>query len=331
MERAAGRRAVLDHRDHRRLPRPQHTEGPLACRCGRSRKRFPRRGRAARSRWSASRGAAARRRSCSRAPARRCTPATPGAGDAVQHAARVLEPLGVAVQQGGHDLARIAASARGRRQPRRSSRRAAARRRARTPAAPIVSELEIALQFLPHQRYIAITGTNGKTTTTALTTGCSRDSATMPSRRGTSARRWPKWHCASARRTGSRSRRRRSSFTTRRASRRRRACSPTCRPTISTGTRASRSTSATRRSCSGTPALARSPSPTPTIPRLAGDGRQACRASTSASRPRPAPPTATTIAPRTGWSCSARRSSRAPTSRCSAITTSPMRSPRRSP
>ena len=34
-----------------------------------------------------------------------------GAGEAVQRAARVLEPLGVAVQQGGHDLARIAASA----------------------------------------------------------------------------------------------------------------------------------------------------------------------------------------------------------------------------
>ena len=33
----------------------------------------------------------------------------------------------------------------------------------------IVSELEIALRFLPSLKYIAITGTNGKTTTTALT------------------------------------------------------------------------------------------------------------------------------------------------------------------
>jgi UDP-N-acetylmuramoylalanine--D-glutamate ligase len=39
---------------------------------------------------------------------------------------------------------------------------------ARDARVPIVGELEIALHFLPHQRYVAITGTNGKTTTTAL-------------------------------------------------------------------------------------------------------------------------------------------------------------------
>jgi UDP-N-acetylmuramoylalanine--D-glutamate ligase len=33
---------------------------------------------------------------------------------------------------------------------------------------PVVGELEVALHFLPHQRYVAITGTNGKTTTTAI-------------------------------------------------------------------------------------------------------------------------------------------------------------------
>src|SRR3954463_14448308 len=32
----------------------------------------------------------------------------------------------------------------------------------------VVSEVEIALRFLPNLRYVAITGTNGKTTTTAL-------------------------------------------------------------------------------------------------------------------------------------------------------------------
>ena len=41
-------------------------------------------------------------------------------------------------------------------------------RRARRRASTIVSEIEIGLRFLPRSRYIAITGTNGKTTTTAL-------------------------------------------------------------------------------------------------------------------------------------------------------------------
>lgn len=39
---------------------------------------------------------------------------------------------------------------------------------ARAEGIPIVSELEIGLRFLPTLRYIAVTGTNGKTTTTAL-------------------------------------------------------------------------------------------------------------------------------------------------------------------
>jgi UDP-N-acetylmuramoylalanine--D-glutamate ligase len=90
-----------------------------------------------------------------------------GSGDAVQHAARVLAPLGVAVQQSGHDLARIAASAvvvASPGVPPDAPPLAAAREAGRR----VVSELEIALEFLPHQRYIAITGTNGKTTTTAI-------------------------------------------------------------------------------------------------------------------------------------------------------------------
>ena len=40
---------------------------------------------------------------------------------------------------------------------------------ARAAGIPIVSEIEIGLLFLRKQRYIAITGTNGKTTTTSLT------------------------------------------------------------------------------------------------------------------------------------------------------------------
>ena len=39
---------------------------------------------------------------------------------------------------------------------------------ARAAGVPVVSEIEIGLRFLPQLNYIAITGTNGKTTTTAL-------------------------------------------------------------------------------------------------------------------------------------------------------------------
>jgi len=90
-----------------------------------------------------------------------------GTGDAVQHASQALAPLGVAVQSGGHDLARIAASAVVVASPGVPP-DAPPLRAAREAGRTIVSELEIALQFLPGQRYVAITGTNGKTTTTAL-------------------------------------------------------------------------------------------------------------------------------------------------------------------
>ena len=90
-----------------------------------------------------------------------------GTGESVNHAARALEPLGVAVQRGGHDLERIAASAVVVASPGVPP-DAPPLRAAREAGRTIVSELEIALQFLPGQRYVAITGTNGKTTTTAL-------------------------------------------------------------------------------------------------------------------------------------------------------------------
>ena len=90
-----------------------------------------------------------------------------GTGEAVAHAARALEPLGVVVQQGVHDLGRIAASAVVVASPGVPP-DAPPLRAAREAGRTIVSELEIALQFLPGQRYVAITGTNGKTTTTAL-------------------------------------------------------------------------------------------------------------------------------------------------------------------
>ena len=90
-----------------------------------------------------------------------------GAGHAVLRATLHLEPLGVDVEHGGHDLARVARSALVVASPGVPP-DAPPLRAARDAGVPIVGEMEIALQFLPHQRYIAITGTNGKTTTTAL-------------------------------------------------------------------------------------------------------------------------------------------------------------------
>jgi UDP-N-acetylmuramoylalanine--D-glutamate ligase len=90
-----------------------------------------------------------------------------GAGHAVLRATINLAPLGVDVEHGGHDLARIAKSALVVASPGVPP-GAPPLRAARDAGVPIVGEMEIALQFLPHQRYIAITGTNGKTTTTAL-------------------------------------------------------------------------------------------------------------------------------------------------------------------
>jgi UDP-N-acetylmuramoylalanine--D-glutamate ligase len=90
-----------------------------------------------------------------------------GRGDAVAHAAAALEKLGVAVQEGGHDLARIARSALVVASPGIPP-DAPPLKAARDAGVTIVGELEVALHFLPHQRYVAITGTNGKTTTTAI-------------------------------------------------------------------------------------------------------------------------------------------------------------------
>ena len=90
-----------------------------------------------------------------------------GAGHAVLRATINLAPLGVDVEHGGHDLARIATSAVVVASPGVPP-DAPPLRAARDAGVAIVGEMEIALQFLPHQRYVAITGTNGKTTTTAL-------------------------------------------------------------------------------------------------------------------------------------------------------------------
>src|SRR5215510_6604429 len=81
--------------------------------------------------------------------------------------ARDLENEGVGVELGGHDLARIGNASLVVASPGVPP-DAPPFVAARKASVPIVSEIEIGLRFLPRLKYIAITGTNGKTTTTAL-------------------------------------------------------------------------------------------------------------------------------------------------------------------
>jgi UDP-N-acetylmuramoylalanine--D-glutamate ligase len=76
--------------------------------------------------------------------------------------------LGVDVQTGAHDLARIARAAIVVASPGVPP-SAPPLVTAAEHGVPVVGEMEVALQAMPSLRYIAITGTNGKTTTTALT------------------------------------------------------------------------------------------------------------------------------------------------------------------
>jgi UDP-N-acetylmuramoylalanine--D-glutamate ligase len=91
-----------------------------------------------------------------------------GGGDGVSRAASALEALGVSVQQGGHDLGRLARCAVVVASPGIPP-DAPPMQAARDAGVQVIGELEVALHFLPHQRYAGITGTNGKTTTTAIT------------------------------------------------------------------------------------------------------------------------------------------------------------------
>lgn len=91
-----------------------------------------------------------------------------GTGNALESTAAALRDEEVNVQIGTHDLERIARASLvvvSPGVPPSAAPLAAARAR----GIEIVSEVEIALRMLPNLRYIAITGTNGKTTTTALT------------------------------------------------------------------------------------------------------------------------------------------------------------------
>ena len=90
-----------------------------------------------------------------------------GGGERARAAADELRALGAEVELGGHDLARVSRAAlvvASPGVPPTAPPLAAARAAGREP----VGEIEVALHYLPHLRYVAVTGTNGKTTTTAM-------------------------------------------------------------------------------------------------------------------------------------------------------------------
>jgi UDP-N-acetylmuramoylalanine--D-glutamate ligase len=86
----------------------------------------------------------------------------------VERVATALRDDGIAVETGGHDLGRIERASLVVTSPGVPP-NAAPLATARRAHVDVVSEIEIALRFLADVPYIAITGTNGKTTTTALT------------------------------------------------------------------------------------------------------------------------------------------------------------------
>jgi UDP-N-acetylmuramoylalanine--D-glutamate ligase len=88
-------------------------------------------------------------------------------GERLRASAAALKSEGVDVQLGAHDLDRIARSSLVVASPGVPP-DAPPLATARKAGIDIVSEVEIGLRFLPNLRYVAITGTNGKTTTTAL-------------------------------------------------------------------------------------------------------------------------------------------------------------------
>jgi UDP-N-acetylmuramoylalanine--D-glutamate ligase len=87
--------------------------------------------------------------------------------DEGERAAGQLGALGAAVDVGRHDLERIARASLVVASPGVPP-TAPPLATARAAGVAIVGEIEVALHFLPTLRYVAVTGTNGKTTTTAL-------------------------------------------------------------------------------------------------------------------------------------------------------------------
>ncbi len=90
-----------------------------------------------------------------------------GGGNGVEAAAAALRSEGIAVDTGHHDLERIASAEYVVASPGVPP-SAAPLSAARERGVPIVGEIEIALRHLTTTRSIAVTGTNGKTTTTAM-------------------------------------------------------------------------------------------------------------------------------------------------------------------
>ena len=86
---------------------------------------------------------------------------------ALQHNAEALRAVGAAVDVGRHDLERIAGASCVIVSPGVPS-DAVAVTAARSRGVPVVSEVAVALSFLPALRYIGVTGTNGKSTVTAV-------------------------------------------------------------------------------------------------------------------------------------------------------------------
>jgi UDP-N-acetylmuramoylalanine--D-glutamate ligase len=90
-----------------------------------------------------------------------------GSSPALLETVRTVRASGASIDIGSHDLDRIARASLVVASPGipPNSPALVAARNARVP---LVSEVEIGLRFLPNARYVAITGTNGKTTTTAI-------------------------------------------------------------------------------------------------------------------------------------------------------------------
>jgi UDP-N-acetylmuramoylalanine--D-glutamate ligase len=87
--------------------------------------------------------------------------------DGVREGAKTVRADGADADVGSHDLERIARASLVVASPGVPP-DAPALQRAREARVPVVSEIEIALRALPEAKVIAVTGTNGKTTTTAL-------------------------------------------------------------------------------------------------------------------------------------------------------------------
>jgi UDP-N-acetylmuramoylalanine--D-glutamate ligase len=90
-----------------------------------------------------------------------------GSTDSVREGASAVRAEGADADIGSHDLERIARASLVVASPGVPP-DAPALKRAREARVPVVSEIEIALRALPEAKVIAVTGTNGKTTTTAL-------------------------------------------------------------------------------------------------------------------------------------------------------------------